>query len=72
MMKRIITLLVGSTFLGFGAALRVDSADRGLLPTLAAEKGVTMVEINPEETEASGLYAHHLRGPASEMLQTIW
>jgi NAD-dependent deacetylase len=42
------------------------------LPQLAAMSGATLVEINPEETPVSLWYEHHLRGPAIEMLQTIW
>jgi NAD-dependent deacetylase len=38
------------------------------LPGLARRGGATMVEINPEETEASGLYSVHLRGTATAML----
>jgi len=38
------------------------------LPRIAAENGAVCVEVNPEPTPVSGLYAHHLRGPATAML----
>ncbi|MHC4957483.1 MAG: SIR2 family NAD-dependent protein deacylase [Planctomycetota bacterium] len=41
------------------------------LPRVALEAGATLVEINPEETVVSAWYHHHLRGPASEMLQSL-
>jgi NAD-dependent deacetylase len=41
------------------------------LPRVALEAGATLVEVNPEETVVSAWYHHHLRGPASEMLQSL-
>ncbi len=38
------------------------------LPQLAKRGGATMVEVNPEQTDASDLYSVHLRGTATEML----
>ena len=41
------------------------------LPRYAAARGAVCVEVNPDETPASGWYRHHLRGPASEMLRAL-
>lgn len=42
------------------------------LPRLALRTGAARVEINPEETQVSHWYEHHLRGPATEMLPRLW
>lgn len=41
------------------------------LPELALKAGATLVEVNPEQTEASTLHHHHLRGKASERLPEL-
>ncbi len=41
------------------------------LPRIAVARGAMCVEINPEETPVSGLYQHHLRGPATKMLREL-
>ncbi len=41
------------------------------MPQIAQRAGATLIEINPEETQASHLYEHPLRGPASAMLRTL-
>jgi NAD-dependent deacetylase len=41
------------------------------LPVYAAEAGALCVEINPDDTPASHLYAVHMRGPATEMLARL-
>ena len=56
-------------FVGIGTSGVVVPA--ALLPRLAVEAGATCIEINPEETPASGWYQHHLRGPASDMLRKL-
>ncbi len=56
-------------FVGIGTSGVVVPA--ALLPRLAAEAGATCIEINPEETPASGWYQHHFRGPASDMLRKL-
>ncbi|MDM4770629.1 Sir2 family NAD-dependent protein deacetylase [Solimonas sp. SE-A11] len=35
---------------------------------LARDSGALMVEVNPEDNEASALYTHRLRGPASKVI----
>ncbi|MEE8103970.1 MAG: NAD-dependent deacylase [Planctomycetota bacterium] len=40
------------------------------LPRLA--RSATLVEINPEDTAVSQWYEHRLRGPASEVLTSLW
>ncbi len=42
------------------------------LPQLAALRGATCVEINPEATPVSPWYQHHMRGPATEMLRELF
>jgi len=42
------------------------------LPRIALATGATCVEVNPEPTEVSRWYRHHLRGPASAMLRALW
>ena len=41
------------------------------LPQIAVRTGAERIEINPEETQVSGWYNHHLRGPASAMLEEV-
>ena len=42
------------------------------LPFLARRAGALMIEINPEETPLSPYFDHCLRGPATEMLASLW
>ncbi len=42
------------------------------LPEIASSRGATTIEINLEDTPASYLYQHHLRGKASELLTALW
>lgn len=42
------------------------------LPRLAVDGGARCIEINPEETPASGLYQHHVRAPATTALAALW
>jgi NAD-dependent deacetylase len=42
------------------------------LPAMAQVNGALCVEINPEETPVSHLYAEHLRAGASESLAALW
>ncbi len=41
------------------------------MPIIAMRAGAMTIEINPEETPLSGLYAHSLRGRASEMMSEL-
>ena len=41
-------------------------------PQIASSNGATLIEINPEPSEQSGLYDHVLRGKASDMLKAIF
>ena len=42
------------------------------LPRIAMKRGAPTVEINLEDTPMSALYAHRLRGKASEVLAELW
>ena len=42
------------------------------LPSIAAQRRIPMIEINPEDTPASHMYAHRMRGTASECLARLW
>ena len=42
------------------------------LPLIAREVGATLVEINPEENELSGIYSLSLRSAATEALDKLW
>lgn len=42
------------------------------LPQIAAGRGAITVEINLDDTAASHLYTHRLRGKASEILTELW
>ena len=53
-------------FISIGTSAVVYPAAQ--LPLLAQAAGATLVEINPEETPASGWYSVQMRGPASAML----
>lgn len=60
-----------------GASLLVSVGTSGVvypaarLPELARKAGATLVEVNPEETEASALHHLLLRGKASERLPEL-
>jgi NAD-dependent deacetylase len=42
------------------------------LPRVAMKNGAVTVEVNPEDTPVSRLYAHTVRAPAAEALPAMW
>jgi NAD-dependent deacetylase len=62
-------ILACDLFVSIGTSAVVYPA--ASLPQYAAENGALCVEINPDPTPASHLYAVHLRGPATAMLARL-